>query len=205
MDHQEITDLSDIVGRPPRLRSNFDPLLFRVSSAIAEEGRRSPIVGALCGVLRRYLEQSDGAVGLAAPQLGYPVRVIAVRPNERARALVLVNPRVTHVSTMTDNAKEACLSCPGMTVEVPRARHVRVEYDNLTSDGYTAHTVQEFSGLTARIIEHEVDHLDGVTLITRAGHAAIGVAARTLQWALEQTEGARAFLRAHGQPTEVPT
>lgn len=192
---EAVTDLRDLIVQPPRLRTNFDSVLFTRAHPIDDAALSDPILGALCGMLRRHLVQDTNAVGLAAPQLGYPLRVIAVRPNARAGVTVIVNPRVIATTADVATEWEQCLSCPGARVQVERARHIQVEATESTREGYTVtRVVTEYSGFLARVIQHEVDHLDGVTLLVRAGAEGVKAAQRTIAWAAEQTEGARVFL-----------
>ncbi len=114
-------------------------------------------------------------VGLAAPQVGALQRVVVmevpVRDEEegteetepRTRLYVLVNPEITDMSAETICAEEGCLSIPGYVGEVERAAEVTVRYQNragrpmrLTGQGFLA-----------RVIQHEVDHLDGILYTDR--------------------------------------
>jgi peptide deformylase len=101
-------------------------------------------------------------VGLAAPQVGVPVRLIVVDVGEGP--MVLFNPRV--VASMGEAvAREGCLSIPGVTGEVTRADRVIVEA--LSPNGSGVRRV-EGEGLLARALQHEIDHLDGVLFIDKA-------------------------------------
>ncbi len=116
--------------------------------------------------------EDAGGVGLAAPQVGASVRVILAGsfPTPRApdRPLVptaaLINPRVAWASAATEPAWEGCLSFLQYRVRVVRPRAVRVEY--LTPEG--AETRIEASGFYARVLQHEIDHLDGILTLDRA-------------------------------------
>ncbi len=104
-----------------------------------------------------------GGVGLAAPQIGDLRRVIAARDPAapRTRSLILVNPVITAREGPRVWFEEGCLSFPGMYVRVRRPRRVAVAYQDL--DG--APRRLEDDTLLARIIQHEIDHLDGVLYI----------------------------------------
>ncbi len=116
--------------------------------------------------------EDAGGVGLAAPQVGVSVRVILAGsfPTPRApdRPLVptaaLINPRVVWASAATELAWEGCLSFLQYRVRVVRPRAVRVEY--LTPAG--TETRVEASGFYARVLQHEIDHLDGILTLDRA-------------------------------------
>ena len=117
--------------------------------------------------------EDAGGVGLAAPQVGVSVRLILAgsSPTPRApdRPLVptsaLINPRVVWASAETEPAWEGCLSFLEYRVRVVRPRAVRVEY--LTPEG--REVLVEASGFYARVLQHEIDHLDGILTLDRAG------------------------------------
>jgi len=102
-------------------------------------------------------------VGLAAPQLGISQRLLVYRLGGEAPLIALANPEIEWRSEEVETAEEGCLSIPGVTVDVDRPVHVRVRArDELGED-----RVVEASGLEARVIQHEVDHLDGVLMLDR--------------------------------------
>lgn len=113
-----------------------------------------------------------GGVGLAAPQVGESVRLILAgsfpsgtnptRPVIPVR--LFVNPTVIQSSEETEGAWEGCLSIRNLLVRVIRPSVVRVEY--LGADGGTA-TI-EAEGFLARVLQHEIDHLDGILTLDRA-------------------------------------
>lgn len=107
--------------------------------------------------------QEDGGVGLAAPQIGVASRVVVVLDPERPRGkqrLDLVNPEIRETFGPSVAFEEGCLSFPGLYTEVWRPQGVVVAYDG--PDGVQ---VRREEGLASRIIQHEVDHLDGVLFI----------------------------------------
>ena len=108
------------------------------------------------GPLLRFL-------GLDAPQLGLSQRLLVYRVGPDAVPVALVNPVREWASDDEDTFDEGCLSIPGITVDVARPVHVRVRA--LDEDGETR--VVEASGLEARVIQHEMDHLDGVLILDR--------------------------------------
>ncbi len=122
---------------------------------------------ALATLADRMLRVMTGAagVGLAAPQIGVLQRVLVHQADEGADPVVLVNPRVVASSDEREVLEEGCLSldAAGVTVEVERPVAVTVEARS-TSGGELR---IEAEGLAARVIQHEVDHLDGVLIIDR--------------------------------------
>ena len=110
-------------------------------------------------------------VGIAAPQVYVSRRVIIVasRPNIRypdapeMDAIVMVNPEIIQRSDVQVLGEEGCLSVPNERGQVARAEVIRVSYQTLTGESIE----QEFSGFPARIVQHEIDHLDGVLFVER--------------------------------------
>ena len=102
-------------------------------------------------------------VGLAAPQLGLSQRLLVYRVGPDATLVALVNPELEWSSDDQDILDEGCLSIPGITVDVERPVHVRVRA--LDEEGETR--MVEASGLEARVIQHEMDHLNGVLILDR--------------------------------------
>ncbi len=121
-------------------------------------------VRALVADLVETMYEADG-VGLAAPQVGVGLRVIVVdtREEEGVGALALINPRIADASAETDKAEEGCLSIPGIADIVERP--VRVVVEALDPDGEPVRI--QADGLSARALQHEVDHLDGVLFLDR--------------------------------------
>jgi peptide deformylase len=102
-------------------------------------------------------------VGLAAPQLGISQRLLVYRVGPDAPVIALVNPEIEWSSDEEEPGEEGCLSIVGVNVDVDRAVHVRVRArDELGED-----RVVEASGLEARVIQHEIDHLDGKLILDR--------------------------------------
>jgi peptide deformylase len=107
---------------------------------------------------------AEEGVGLAAPQVGVAQRVIVVDPHESDIApFALVNPEIIEFSEELDRGEEGCLSIPGLKEIVERPAAVRVEGLNAAGE----RMVIEADGLLARILQHEVDHLDGILFLDR--------------------------------------
>ena len=102
-------------------------------------------------------------VGLAAPQLGISQRLLVYRVGPDAPVITLANPEIEWASKDKEPLDEGCLSIPGVTVDVDRPVHVRVR----AQDEEGQPRVVEASGLEARVIQHEMDHLDGVLILDR--------------------------------------
>ena len=107
---------------------------------------------------------AEEGVGLAAPQVGISERIIVIDPHqENSEKFALINPEILEASKVTEKSEEGCLSIPGLRDIVERSSRVRVK--GLTPEG--AITEMEAEGLLARILQHEIDHLDGVLFIDR--------------------------------------
>ena len=102
-------------------------------------------------------------VGLAAPQLGISQRLLVYRLGPDSPLIALVNPELEWTSRDEETMEEGCLSLPGVAVDVDRPVHVRVRA--LDEEGEERRV--EASGLEARVIQHEIDHLDGVLILDR--------------------------------------
>jgi peptide deformylase len=102
-------------------------------------------------------------VGLAAPQLGISQRLLVYRVGPDAPPIALANPEIEWKSKDQEIFDEGCLSIPGITVDVERPVHVRVR----AVDEEGEMRMVEASGLEARVIQHEMDHLDGVLILDR--------------------------------------
>ena len=124
-------------------------------------------------------------VGLAAPQLGISQRVLVYRVGQDAPVVALVNPEIEWRGDDDEAMEEGCLSIPGIEVEVPRKVHVRVRARDEHGDDRTV----EASGLEARVIQHEIDHLDGTLILDRISREARKEAMRALR-ELESAEEA---------------
>jgi peptide deformylase len=125
-------------------------------------------------------------VGLAAPQIGLSQRLLVYRVGQDAPLIALVNPEIEWRSGDEEVAEEGCLSIPGIGVDVDRAVHVRVR----AQDEAGEERVVEASGLEARVIQHEIDHLDGILILDRTSKEQRKEAMRTLREAEEQQEAA---------------
>jgi peptide deformylase len=140
-----------------------DPRLLAVSEPVRDFG--APQLASLLEDMRDTMRNLNGA-GLAAPQIGVGLRVVifGFDHNERypdADAVpftVLVNPELTPIGEVTEEGWEGCLSVPGMRGLVPRYRDLRYTGFDERGDPIDR-TVNDFH---ARVVQHEVDHLDGI-------------------------------------------
>jgi peptide deformylase len=119
------------------------------------------------GLVERMTLLMDEArgVGLAAPQLGVLRRILIYRKAEEGPVVALVNPRVVSTGEEVEAADEGCLSLGAATVVVEVERPTTVKIEASSPEGEPISI--EAEGLEARVIQHEVDHLDGVLTIDR--------------------------------------
>jgi peptide deformylase len=122
-------------------------------------------------------------IGLAATQLGTLHRVLVYRVEPDSPVNALVNPALEWSSSEKEWMEEGCLSLPGVHVDVERPVHVRVSARDAGGD----EILVEASGLEARVIQHEMDHLDGILILDRTPRDQRKEAMRALR---EQSEAA---------------
>lgn len=149
----------------PVLRTRARPV-DRIDDTLRSEiGRMGELMGDALGV------------GLAATQLGVLHRVLVYRVQQQASVSALINPEIEWRGQDEEIAEEGCLSLPAVAVDVERAVHVRVR----ALDEYGQPILIEATGLEARVIQHEVDHLDGVLILDRTSREQRKEAMRTLR------------------------
>jgi peptide deformylase len=155
------------------VRKHGDPVLR--SRALAVEGFDEP----LREQVRRMGQLMHDAlgIGLAATQVGLMNRVLVYRVDADGPIAALVNPVLEWAGEDQEAMEEGCLSLPGVLVEVERPVHVRVR----ASDEHGEAIMVEASGLEARVIQHEMDHLDGVLILDRTSREQRKEAMRTLR------------------------
>jgi peptide deformylase len=151
-----------------------DPRLKQVARRLAADERE--LVERVAADLVDTMRAGPRCVGVAAPQIGDLVRMIAVDCSQHPKAtahhglLVLVNPAVVE-STGSEVGREGCLSIPEITANVRRATAVVVE---ATDAAGTPRRIAA-EGFEARALQHEIDHLDGVLILDRVASLATDV------------------------------
>ena len=157
----------------PVLKSRATPV-DRFDDTLQQQVQR------MAGIMRDAI-----GVGLAAPQLGISQRLLVYRIGSDAPLITLVNPELEWRSDDVETLEEGCLSIPSVAVDVERPVHVRVR----AHDEHGDERLVEASGLEARVIQHEMDHLDGVLMLDRASREDRKEALRALR---EQEQADRA-------------
>lgn len=144
-----------------------DPALKQISEAVTEFDEQ---LESLLADLEDTLEDSPGCVGIAAPQIGFLKRVVLVDVSRNRKPVpnhgrkFLINP-VLEMSEGAEMGREGCLSLPHLTANVIRASRVKVSFT--TRSGQKE--IIESSAFEARVILHEMDHLDGLLFLDKVG------------------------------------
>lgn len=111
--------------------------------------------------LVKFMYDNNG-IGIAANQVGVPYRIFAMRAHPEN--FVCFNPKIVWKSEAQVELEEGCLTYPGLIVKVTRPQHVRVRFSIPNGDTLT----KQFTGMSARIFQHELDHLDGIVFYNKA-------------------------------------
>src|SRR5215208_3254443 len=163
------------------VRKHGDPVLR--SRALAVE-RFDDALREQVARMGHLMDQALG-IGLAATQVGLMNRVLVYRVEAEGPIAALVNPVLEWAGEETEPMEEGCLSLPGVLVDVERPIHVRVRAQDERGDPLLI----EASGLEARVIQHEIDHLDGVLIVDRTPRDQRKRAMRTLRETLPAVVG----------------
>jgi peptide deformylase len=161
-DEHEVLDPQVAARRAAALahiRRFGDPVL---KSRASDVDRFDDALVAQVGRMAALMHDALG-IGLAAPQIGVSQQLLVYRVGPDAPVIALVNPQIEWTSEDVEPAEEGCLSIPGVLVDVDRPVYVRVR----AKDEHGDDRVVEASGLEARVIQHEVDHLNGVLILDR--------------------------------------
>lgn len=137
-------------------------------------GKRAEPVEKINENIRRFVEKmteimlKNKGVGLAAPQVGVSLRLFIISldgTSENVR--VYVNPTVTPIGEL-DTIEEGCLSVPGIYTKIPRYKRCEVTARDLDGNEFT----EQAEGLYSRALQHEYDHIEGITIVNRMGQVA---------------------------------
>lgn len=141
-----------------------EPILNQKCSEVDILGSRS----FLDELIRNMIETArvHGGYGLAAPQVGIPLRIFVARA-WRLQYQAFINPEIIDVSMESRVMLEGCLSIPGLAVPIKRPTYVLVRNHDLSGEAIE----QDYVGAPARIIQHEMDHLDGTLIKDYEGSA----------------------------------
>jgi len=145
--------------------------------------------------IRRLVEKmtdimlKNKGIGLAAPQVGVPLRLFIISLDGKKESVkVYINPTVTPISekpaTSLSSTDEGCLSVPGVFTKIRRYKYCTVTATDLDGNEFT----KEAEGLLARVLQHEYDHIQGITIANRMGTTAKITHRRQLKKLIEQHE-----------------
>lgn len=145
-------------------------ILTLKAASVAESEFNSAWLNELAAAMQATMLERSG-VGIAAPQVYISKRVIIVASRSNPRypdapemdAVVMVNPEILEQSEVTVLGEEGCLSVPNERGQVTRAETIKVQY--FTLQGELVETI--FHGFPARIVQHEIDHLNGILFVDR--------------------------------------
>lgn len=118
----------------------------------------------LAEAMRKAMYTANG-IGLAAPQIGRSIRLAVIDVSfgeDPDELMVLINPRIIE-SDGIEPGNEGCLSVPGITLPIERKANLRLQAVDLQGDEF----IREVEGLKARVVQHELDHLNGTLIIDR--------------------------------------
>lgn len=138
----------------PILRTRCEPITKPRSTAVRV------ILDDMRETLRDWQSRFGSGRAIAAPQIGAPVRMVYV---EMDKPWPLINPEIVDIGTEDFTVWDDCFSFPNLMVQVSRAYRIRVAYQDIKGD---AHEV-ELEGDRAELLQHEIDHLDGVLAVDR--------------------------------------
>ena len=110
----------------------------------------------------------ESGLGISANQIGHNVRVFAMRGETKEESIVCINPKIEAFSENMNTMEEGCLSIPDVFARVVRPAEIVVTFKNDLNEDEK----QNLEGLTARVFQHELDHLDGILFIDRIGQFA---------------------------------
>ena len=150
------------------LTGDNDPVLRAVSAPVpADQLRKYKRLAA--DMVAYVRDPKNASCGLAAPQVGKNVRVVAVTPlrtwdDEDAPTMAMFNPEIVEKSTELTTEQEGCLSLPGCAGLVTRHARIAVTWQDAAGARYR----RTFEGVAARIVQHELDHLDGILFMDKA-------------------------------------
>ena len=161
---------------PLKIIKHPDPILRQKAQDIKEKNIKSKETHNLIKKMIVTLKKAKGA-GLAAPQIGKSIKLILVcnyneindatfynfYHNKNDKILILINPKITNKSWSKEICEEGCFSIPGIFSQVKRSKKITVKALNKNGEKIKF----EAENLLARIIQHEVDHLNGILFIDR--------------------------------------
>jgi peptide deformylase len=144
-----------------KIIKNPNPILRKKSILVDLKKINEKDFKILIDDMKHTMLKKDG-VGLAAPQIGKNKRIITV--NTKDGVIAMINPRIINKSFLKEWDEEGCLSVPGIYGKVKRSKKLKCEFFDMDKKK----NIISAQGFFARIIQHEIDHLDGILFIDKA-------------------------------------
>jgi peptide deformylase len=144
-----------------KIIKNPNPILRKKSTLVDLKKINEKDFKILIDDMKETMLKKDG-VGLAAPQIGKNKRIITV--NTKDGVIAMINPRIINKSFLKEWDEEGCLSVPGIYGKVKRSKKLKCEFFDMDKKK----NIISAQGFFARIIQHEIDHLDGILFIDKA-------------------------------------
>ena len=143
-----------------------NPLLYQTSTPVDDpsDAGVQQVITDLSDTLRAFRENNGFGRGIAAPQIGSLLRIIYIRMPDDTFDGPLINPVITNRSAETEEYWDSCFSFPNLLVRVARARRITVKY----LDADDSEQTLEAEGDLAELLQHEIDHLEGILAVQRA-------------------------------------
>lgn len=171
---------------PTIVQKKYDPLplyndknpMLALRQEAMDLGKLSADLIEVCNRLLATMNQYGG-LGLAAPQCGLALRLFVM-----SGGIVCINPRILTASIETLREKEGCLSFPGLYLPITRPRTIEVEFYN----EFGVKKTQTFTGTTAKVFQHETDHLNGIVFTSLVGNLTLQMAKKKKQKLFKRME-----------------
>lgn len=147
-----------------------NPVLRTLSRTLSDEEIRSGNIQRLIENMYYTLERRKYGVGIAAPQVGHSVAISTIdtkptptRPKLKRQKLTIINPKITKAYGEKAEEWEGCISCTELYAKVPRYKRIRLHWYDERAQVHE----QDFNGFLAHVIQHEVDHLNGILFVDK--------------------------------------
>jgi len=140
-----------------------DPILYTKCEEFNFDNPQIPIEE-IEEAFREAFGNKNWALGIAANQIGLPYRVIGILNHVTKEIGLLFNPKIVDYDDEMEYIEEGCLSFPGLFIKIKRPKSVRLRWINK----FEENEASRFTGMTARVLQHECDHIDGIDFTKRA-------------------------------------
>ncbi len=154
-----------MLNKPSRVVKSPDPVLGQNGQKVTDPAspKIQKLIDDMIEIMHEEVHPGTVNVGIAAHQVGVALKLCVIEIDELRE--VLINPKITAVSRETEIEDEGCMSVPGTYLPVKRHRSVQVRYENRSGEKCKL----RLTGFPARVVQHELDHLEGTLILDRAG------------------------------------